>query len=121
VLWYGFFKPPASGEHHSMGKRDILRVITEACHAAGIRVIARVDFRGVEEKIYQQFPDWFSLDNNKRPIQLTYTRPQLYPACYTGYYRTTHAEEFIKYVMKEYALDGIWQIVLDRGYFIALF
>jgi hypothetical protein len=37
---------PASNVNSMMGNRDVLREITEACHAAGIRVIARVDFRG---------------------------------------------------------------------------
>lgn len=99
---------PAANINSFMGKRDILKEITEACHDSGIRVIARIDFRGVEEKIYRQFPDWFSVDQAQKPIQLTYTRPQLYASCYNGYYRNTHAEEFIKYLMKNYKLDGIW-------------
>lgn len=99
---------PAANINSFMGRRDILKEITEACHAAGIRVIGRIDFRGVEEKIYRQFPDWFSEDNAQQPVQLNYTRPQLYAACYNGYYRNAHAEEFIKYLMKHYTLDGIW-------------
>jgi len=99
---------PAANINSFMGQRDILKEITEACHAAGIRVIGRIDFRGVEEKIYRQFSDWFSVDKEQKPIQLNYTRPQLYAACYNGYYRNAHAEEFIKYLMKHYKLDGIW-------------
>ena len=53
---------PAANINSMMGSRDVLKAITEACHAAGLRVIARVDFRGVEEKIYRQYPDWFSID-----------------------------------------------------------
>jgi len=99
---------PAANINSFMGSRDVLKEITEACHASGIRVIGRVDFRGVEEKIYRQFPDWFSVDRKHVPIQLNYTRPQLYASCYNGYYRNAHAEEFIKYLMEHYALDGIW-------------
>lgn len=99
---------PAANVNSFMGNRDILKEITEACHVAGIRVIGRVDFRGVEEKIYRQFPDWFSVDKAQQPMQLDYTRPQLYASCYTGYYRNAHAEEFIKHLMKNYKLDGIW-------------
>lgn len=99
---------PAANINSFMGKRDILKEITEACRAAGIRVIARIDFRGVEEKIYRQFPDWFSVDKTQRPIQLAYTRPQLYASCYNGHYRNAHAQDFVKYLMKNYELDGIW-------------
>ncbi len=99
---------PAANINSFMGSSDILKEITTACHAAGMRVIARIDFRGVEEKIYKQFPDWFSVDHEQKPKQLTYTRPQLYASCYTGYHRNEHAIEFIKYIMTNYNLDGIW-------------
>jgi hypothetical protein len=99
---------PAANINSFMGKRDILKEITTACHDAGIRVIARVDFRGVEEKIYKQFPQWFSVDQEKKPKQLNYTRPQLYSSCYTGYHRNEHAVAFIKHIISEYKIDGIW-------------
>lgn len=99
---------PAANINSFMGTRDILKEITSACRSEGIRVIARVDFRGVEEKIYQQFPGWFSVDHDGKPRQLTYTRPQLYASCYNGYHRNEHAQEFIRYIMKHYNLDGIW-------------
>jgi hypothetical protein len=99
---------PAANINSFMGKRDILKEITEACHAASIRVIARVDFRGVEEKIFQQYPQWFSVDQQQKPKQLTYTRPQLYASCYAGYYRNEHAEAFIKHIISTYNIDGIW-------------
>ena len=99
---------PAGNVNSFMGKRDILKEITEACHAAGMRVIARVDFRGVEEKIFRQHPEWFSVDQQLNPKQLTYTRPELYSSCYTGYHRNEHAQEFIKYIISNYNIDGIW-------------
>jgi len=99
---------PAANINSFMDKKDILKEITSACRAAGIRVIARVDFRGVEEKIYRQFPDWFSVDNDGKPRQLSYTRPNLYASCYNGYHRNEHAQEFIRYIMSHYKLDGIW-------------
>lgn len=99
---------PAANINSFMGKRDILKGITDACHAAGIRVIARVDFRGVEEKIFKQFPHWFSLDLQRKPKQLTYTRPQLYASCYSGYHRNEHATAFVRHIISEYKIDGIW-------------
>ncbi len=105
-----FFQNPLPGANINprMGERDILREITEACRKEGFRVIARVDFRGVEEPIYQQFPDWFSIDEVGQPLKLDYTRPELYASCYTGYHRHEHAERFIRYLLDHYALDGIW-------------
>lgn len=106
---------PAANINTFMASRDILGEITEACHKAGIRVIARIDFRGVEEKIYKQYPDWFSREEDQKPKMLTYTRPQLYAACYNGHYRNEHAKEFISYIMKSYDLDGIWHNSVGVG------
>jgi hypothetical protein len=106
---------PAANVNPFMKDRDLLKEITSACKAAGIRVIARVDFRGVEEKVFRQFPSWFSVDADQRPLQLDYTRPKLYAACYTGHYRNDHAEAFIGYLMKHYALDGIWHNSIGVG------
>jgi hypothetical protein len=99
---------PCANINRFMGSRDVLREISEACHAAGIHVIARVDFRGVEEPIFKQHPDWFSVDENGQPQQLDYTTPKLYTGCYNSYYRNEHAEEFISYLLSHYRLDGIW-------------
>ncbi len=112
-----FFQNPLPAAHINpfMGKRDVLREITEACRSAGIRVIGRVDFRGVEEVVYRAHPDWFSMDAAQKPMQLDYTRPKLYAACYKGYYRNEHAEAFIRYLLENYALDGIWHNSIGVG------
>ncbi|MCC9167587.1 alpha-amylase family protein [Pontibacter harenae] len=106
---------PAANINPYMGNRDILKEITEACHTEGIRVIGRIDFRGAEERVYKQFPDWFSVDADQKPIQLDYTRPRLYASCYTGQHRNEYAEEFIHYIMGNYALDGIWHNSIAVG------
>ena len=112
-----FFQNPLDGANINrfMGTRDILKEITDACQSAGIRVIGRIDFRGVEEHVYKKYPDWFSIDVNGKPIQLSYTRPQLYASCYTGYYRNEHADQFIHYLLENYALDGIWHNSIGVG------
>lgn len=99
---------PAANVNHIMGKRDILNEITVACKNAGIKVIARIDFRGAEEHVYQKFPDWFKKDPSQNPVKTTYTKPVLYESCYSGHYRNAYANEFVSYVMKNYAVDGIW-------------
>ncbi len=99
---------PAANVNRIMGNRDILKEITTACKIAGIRVIARIDFRGVEEHIYKKFPGWFKKDVNQNPVKTTYTKPVLYESCYSGHYRNQYANDFVGYVMKNYAVDGIW-------------
>ena len=105
-----FFQNPlsAANVNQFMGNRDILGEITTACKAAGIKVIARIDFRGVEEQVYQKFPDWFKKDAAQNPVKTTYTKPVLYESCYLGQYRNEYANEFVRYVLANYAVDGIW-------------
>ncbi|MEP7322924.1 MAG: alpha-amylase family protein, partial [Saprospiraceae bacterium] len=91
-----------------LGKRDLLAEIVEGCHRANIKVIARVDFRGVDKNRYGQHPDWFAKDEQGGPVILNYTQPELYAPCYNSYYRNEHAVEFISLLMDKYKLDGIW-------------
>jgi len=91
-----------------LGTRDLLMEIVEGCHKANIKVIARVDFRGVEKERFDQHPDWFAKDEKGQPIILNYTTPPLYAPCYNSPYRNEHAVEYINYLMSKYILDGIW-------------
>lgn len=99
---------PAANINRMMGERDILGEITAACHEADIKIIARVDFRGVEQHIYEKFSDWFIKDEDGNPVKLTYTKPELYASCFTNKYRNDYANEYISYVLKNYHVDGIW-------------
>ncbi|MEO5602297.1 MAG: beta-galactosidase trimerization domain-containing protein, partial [Cyclobacteriaceae bacterium] len=71
--------------------------------------------RGVEEHVYKQFSDWFSVDPDQQAKQLNYTRPPLYASCYTGFHRNEHAQEYIRYIMEHYNLDGIWHNSIGVG------
>ena len=99
---------PAANLNSFMGNRDILEEISTACRKEGIRVIGRVDFRGVEEHVYKKFPTWFKKDADGNPVQTNYTKPRLYESCFMGQYRNEYANEFIAYVLNKYRLDGIW-------------
>ncbi|CAM3834467.1 alpha-amylase family protein [Polaromonas hydrogenivorans] len=96
-----------------MGEHDILAEITQACHAAGIKVMVRVDFRGVEKRHYDLHPDWFAVDENGRPIQFEWQSEPLpdalYAPCYLSYYRNEHAFRFTHALLSRYAIDGIWE------------
>jgi hypothetical protein len=99
---------PMANVNPYIGKRDLLADIVEGCHQSGIKVIARVDFRGVHKERYDLHPDWFARDENNEPIILNYTTPGLYAPCYNGYYRNEHAVEFISRLFEKYNIDGIW-------------
>ncbi|CAN5164809.1 hypothetical protein BH23BAC1_BH23BAC1_40410 [soil metagenome] len=99
---------PAANINPFMGDRDILREITVACKNEGIKIIARIDFRGAEEHVYQKFPHWFMKDADQNPVKMTYTKPELYTSCFTGEHRNKYANEFVSYVLKNYSVDGIW-------------
>src|SRR6476660_88755 len=66
---------PAANINRIMGNRDILKEISTACRNAGIKVIARVDFRGVEEHVFNKLPDWFMRDADQHPVKTDYTKP----------------------------------------------
>lgn len=99
---------PLANPDPFLGTRDLLGDITAACQAAGIRVLARVDFRGVEERCYRQQPDWFGRAADGGPLVLDYTTPPLFAGCYTSYHRNEHAAQFITHLLRTYPLDGIW-------------
>jgi len=40
---------------------DDLAAIIEACHAAGIKVIARTDFSKVRHELFERHPEWASV------------------------------------------------------------
>ncbi|MFH0758610.1 MAG: beta-galactosidase trimerization domain-containing protein [Bacteroidota bacterium] len=106
---------PAANINPFMGGRDLLKEIVTACHEVNIKVIGRVDFRGVEKHIYEEHPDWFGVDEAGDPIILNYTTPGLYAPCYLSYYRNEHAREFIGYLLEEYGIDGIWHNSVHVG------
>jgi hypothetical protein len=99
---------PAANINRFMGSRDILKEISTACKNVGIKVIARIDFRGAEEHVYNKFPGWFKKDTDQNPVKTNYTNPVLYESCYLGEYRNKYANDFVSYVLKNYAVDGIW-------------
>lgn len=92
-----------------MTNEDILRDLTEEAHKKNIKVMVRVDFRGVEGPIYQQKPHWFSLTSDGKPLQRNDFHLDLYLPCFNGEYKNGHAVRYIKNLMAKYDIDGIWQ------------
>lgn len=99
-------------ENRFMDGQDMLKDLTEACHRNGIRVMVRVDFRGVEKERYEERPDWFAEDKDGGPVV---DWGFLYKPCYNSYYANEHAEEFITRMMENYAIDGVWENSVGFG------
>ncbi|MDA0195664.1 MAG: hypothetical protein O2887_11850 [Bacteroidetes bacterium] len=99
---------PMANINPYIGNRDLLAEIVKGCHENDIKVIARVDFRGVHEDRFLQHPDWFARDEKNNPIILNYTTPGLYAPCYNGHYRNEHSVQFISQLFEKYGIDGIW-------------
>ncbi len=91
-----------------MGARDILKEISNACAQAEIRVIARVDFRGVKEEYYRKHPDWFGRNDRGEPLVNPTQSLPLFAPCYNSFYRNEYAADFIHYLFEHYRIDGIW-------------
>ena len=95
-----------------MDGQDMLKDLTEACHRNGIRVMVRVDFRGVEKERYEERPDWFAEDKDGGPVV---DWGFLYKPCYNSYFANEHAEEFITRMMENYAIDASGRILWIRN------
>ena len=96
-----------------MKDEDILKDIVAACHAKGIKVIVRVDFRGVEKRVYDLNPDWFAVDEDGGPMYWggsDKSPTPTYTACYLSYYRNGHAFRFADILLQKYNVDGIWKM-----------
>ena len=68
---------PLQRQNRFLAGRDLLAEIVEACHGAGIKVVARMDFRGLHREQYEAHPDWAAYDADGRPK----AREVLYGTC----------------------------------------
>jgi len=104
-----FDNPMEMANRNRFYQKEILPSICEEIHKAGMRVIARVDFRGPELRRYNLHPDWVALDQNGNPRIGPFRGATIYRPCYNSVYTGEHAEKFIDYLMSHYDLDGIWE------------
>ena len=51
-----------------LGSQDILKSLVKECHENQLRIIVRVDFRGVEKERYEQKPHWFGQNEDGSPL-----------------------------------------------------
>jgi hypothetical protein len=113
-----FFKNPLEmANHNRFMKEEILPSLCEEIHRAGMRLITRVDFRGVELRRYNLHPDWFALDQEGRVKEGISGNVRLARPCYNSPYTGENAERFIDHLLSHYPIDGIWENALgfDNG------
>ena len=112
-----FFKNPLPMSKVNQFMKDGQDILTDICreiHAAGLHVIVRVDFRGVEEERYHQHPDWLAKKADGSP-KITKLSLDVHAPCYLSHYANEHGEEFITYLLEHYDVDGIWENSVSFG------
>ena len=83
--------------------RDFLREVTEKGHAAGLRIIARVDFSKAREDVFRDHPDWFS----RNAAGKVSTSGGFYQACPNSPYAGREfAIPVVQEILRGYAVDG---------------
>ncbi|GHV69009.1 hypothetical protein AGMMS49928_10000 [Spirochaetia bacterium] len=93
-------------------KDEILPRLCAEIHQAGMHLITRVDFRGVEPRRYNLHPEWFALDHEGNPRIGNYGGAKISRPCYHSHYTNEHAEAFIDHLLSHYDIDGIWENAL---------
>lgn len=83
---------------------DSLGEIIAACHAAGIRLLARTDFSKVRRPLYEQHPDWAY--RTARGEIVDYNGDV--HACIMGDYQQVYALEILQELLTSYDVDGIF-------------
>lgn len=88
---------PAGRENDPLGR------CVEACKAAGIRVVPRVDFSRNADGAFDEHPDWFARD----AAGTVHTFQATYSTCPTSPYRNVaYAEPVLREIAGRYDIDG---------------
>ncbi len=85
-----------------LGGRDLFGEITQAAHADGLAVFARMDSNRADEAFYQAHPDWFAHDADGKP----YTWTKLYQACVNGPYYDEYMPAVLREIATRYRPEG---------------
>lgn len=85
-------------------KGDSLADIIEACHGAGIRVIARTDFSKVRRPIYEQHPDWAYRTVEGKIVDYNGD----VHVCVSGDYQQVYAPKIIEEIVRKLPVDGLF-------------
>ncbi len=105
-LW-AFYPSDVPGHHRVDGMSgDILRELRDLTARAGIRLLARVDFRGGHPDMFEAHPDWFSYDRDGKPLMLS----GLHAATPCSPFRNEgYGFKIVQEILERYETDGIWE------------
>lgn len=81
-----------------------LRQIIDACHARGIRVIARMDFSKLRLPVYEQHPDWAYRDRDGQIVNYNGN----VQTCPNGAYQKEKALDILQEVLTTHPFDGVF-------------
>ncbi|HEU5079065.1 MAG TPA: alpha-amylase family protein [Opitutaceae bacterium] len=102
IVAYYPTKIPLHRRAAKLGEHDLFGDILRAARADGLAVQARMDSNRADESFYRAHPDWFAVDANGKPYQVT----DLYVACVNGPYYDEHIPAILREVATLYSPDG---------------
>ncbi len=85
-------------------KGDNLGTIIDACHEAGIKVLARTDFSKVRRPIYEEHPEWAYISQDGKIVDYNGD----IHVCINGEYQQKYAFEIMDETLNKFDLDGIF-------------
>ena len=93
--------------------RDLLQEVIDACHAAGLRFIARYDFSLAHDDVYALYPEWFTQTPQRESTLAGEKRPGpwdlLYATCINSpYCGDAVAVPVLQESLRRYDIDGVF-------------
>lgn len=82
--------------------RDLFGELTQAAHADGLVVLARMDSNRAAEEFYRAHPGWFAVDSAGKP----YRAADRYVACINSAYYTEYLPEILREIIRRSRPDG---------------
>ncbi len=84
--------------------RDLVGEVVTACHAAGIRYIARFDFSKADAAIHQAHPEWFYQNGAGETMRFNGT----VATCVNGLYQQDKSLDILREALTRYPIDGVF-------------
>src|SRR5262245_55598925 len=109
-----FYRTRIPGHRVSAGLagRDLLAEVIPAAHAAGLRVLARIDPSCAPTALAQEHPEWFTRDRHGELCEVS----GHYVTCPNAGYYHEHMPLVVREILEGYDADGIWN---NQGKFAA--
>jgi hypothetical protein len=83
--------------------RDLFGELTEAAHADGLVVLARMDSNRASEEFYRAHRDWFAVDASGKP----YRAADKYVACINSGYYSEYLPEILREIIERSRPEGV--------------